>query len=284
MDGNRPISFPYMEVIMKKILSSLVVVALLLAACGQSVKTAEPTTMPSPMPTATPKPAGVTLTYEDSSQVELVTPTGRHVYLDVVDPTKLVKQPMADDILVTNHLDPDFYYPAFADAFPGQQILNSTGKIDLPDVTITGVPSAFSASDPLLEKGGSNYIYVIDVGGLRIAHFGDIGQNALTADQLAALGSVDIAIMEFDNSFVNMNATNMKGFNLMDQVRPRLIIPTAFVSMATMQIAFGRWTGYFNESRTVTITPENLPAETSILPLGILAAAYNNLYHLKPWK
>ena len=81
-----------------------------------------------------------------------------------------------------------------------------------------------------------------------------------------------------------MNATNLKGFNLMDQVKPRLIIPSAHVSMPTMQIAFGRWLGYFTESRTVKITPENLPGKTSVLPLGTLAAAYNNLYHLKPWK
>ena len=51
-----------------------------------------------------------------------------------------------------------------------------------------------------------------------------------------------------------------------------------------MKIAFGRWTGYFTESRTVTFTQENLPAETSVLAVGTLAAAYNTIYHLKPWK
>jgi hypothetical protein len=269
---------------MKKIIPSLVVVALLLTSCGQPVKTAEPTIMPTPIPTPMPKPAGVTLTYEGGAQVELVTPTGRNVYLDVVDTAQLVKQPTADDILLTTHLHTDHYYRAFADAFPGQQILASTGKIDLPDVNITGIASGHNAGDPLLEKGGTNYIYIINIGGLRIAHFGDLGQDAMTAGQLAALGSVDIAIMQFDNSFSNMNAANMKGFNLMDQVKPRLIIPSAHVSMPTMKIAFGRWTGYFTESRTVTITQENLPAETSILTLGNLAAAYNTIYHLKPWK
>jgi L-ascorbate metabolism protein UlaG (beta-lactamase superfamily) len=256
----------------------------ILAACGQPAKTAEPTIVPTSIPTPTPRPAGVTLTYEGNAQVELVTPTGRHIYLDVTDPSQLVKQPTADDILLTTHLHTDHYYKAFADAFPGQQILASTGKINLPDVTITGIASAHNAGDPLLDKGGTNYIYIIDLGGLRIVHFGDVGQDALTAGQLDAIGSVDIAIMQFDNSYSNMNAANMKGFNLMDQVKPRLIIPSAHVSMQTIQIAFGRWTGYFTESRTVTITPENLPAETSILPLGNLAAAYNTLYHLKPWK
>jgi L-ascorbate metabolism protein UlaG (beta-lactamase superfamily) len=270
---------------MKKIAPFLVFIVLLLAACGGPVKTAEPTPTPKPAePTPTPTAAGVILTYEDNAQVELVTPAGRHIYLDVTNPSLFIKQPTADDILLTTHLHTDHYYRAFADAFPGQQILASTGKIELPDVTITGIASGHNASDPLLDKGGTNYIYIIDVGGLRIAHFGDIGQEALTDDQLAALGSVDIAIMQFDNSFSNMNATNMKGFHLMDQVKPRLIIPSAHVSMPTIQIAVGRWTGYFAESRTVMITPDNLPAETSILALGNMATVYNTLYHLKAWK
>ena len=172
---------------MKKILSFLVFFAMLLAACSK------PSTTNGATPT--PKPAGVTLTYEGNAQVELVTPTGRHVYLDVFDPSLLVKQPTAEDILLTTHLHSDHYYQSFADAFPGQQILASTGEINLPDVTITGIASGHNSGDPLLEKGGTNYIYVIDLGGLRIAHFGDIGQDALTASQLEALGSVDIAIM-----------------------------------------------------------------------------------------
>jgi hypothetical protein len=235
-------------------------------------------------PTATQAVQGVSLTYEDNAQVELVTPTGRHVYLDVVNPALFSKQPTADDILLTTHLHGDHYYRDFVDAFPGQKLTDTTGKIELPDVTVTGIASGHNSNDPLLESGGSNYIYVAEIGGLRIAHFGDIGQDALTADQLAALGSVDIAIMQFDNSYSGMNATNMKGFNLMDQVKPRLIIPTAHVSMPTIQIAVSRWTGYFAESRTVTITPDNIPAGTSILILGNMAAVYNTLYHLKAWK
>ena len=261
---------------MKKILCPFVVLVMLLTACSSAGKTISAA--------STPRPAGVTLTYEGNDQVELATPTGRHVYVDVFDPSLLLKQPTAEDILLTTHLHTDHYYKSFADAFPGQQILASSGKIDLPDVSITGIASSHNSIDALLDKGGSNYIYLIEIGGIRIIHLGDIGQDALTVGQLDALGRVDIAIMQFDNSFSNMNATNLKGFNLMEQVKPRLIIPSAHVSMATMKIAFERWTGYFTESSTVTITPENLPAKTGVLPLGTLAIAYNNIYHLKPWK
>ena len=118
---------------------------------------------------------------------------------------------------------------------------------------------------------------------MRIAHFGDIGQDALTDDQLAALGTVDLAITQFSNSFSNMNAANLKGFNLMDQVKPRLIIPT-HSDQATIKIASERWKGYYSESRTVTLSAASLPSGRSILVLGNLSIAYGALFKLEPWK
>ena len=269
---------------MNKSLTFLVLLSVLSAACGQPAKPPEPSPTPTSLPTPTPEAPAVLLTYEDNAQVELVTPAGRHIYMDVTDPSMLVKQPTTEDILLTTHLHTDHYYKDFAAAFPGQQILASTGKIELPDVTITGIAAGHNAGDALLDKGGTNYIYLIQTGGLRLAHFGDIGQDAMTADQLAALGSVDVAVMQFDNSFSDMNASNMKGFNLMDQVKPRLIIPSAHVSKPTIEIAFKRWTGYYAKSRTIPITKAGLPGETGVLVLGNMAVAYNNLYHLQLWK
>jgi hypothetical protein len=259
---------------MKKIMLLFVFVTLLLSACGQP-----------------PKPAVVTLTYEDYAQVELVTPTGRHIFLDHADPTAFIAQPFtaeptANDILLTTHSHQDHYSKSFVDAFPGQKLTFQTGKIELPDVTVSGIASAHNEGDPLLESGGTNYIYIIDTGGLRIVTFGDIGQDALTADQLAALDRVDIAIMQFDNGYSNMDSFNKKGFSLMDQVKPRLIIPT-HVSSLVMKIAFERWTGYYSASSTMQFTRaalDALPAGTGILPLGSLASAYNAIYHLKAWK
>ena len=62
-------------------------------------------------------------------------------------------------------------------------------------VTITGIAPGHNAGDPLLDKGGTNYINIIDLGGLRIAHFGDIGQVALTASQLKKIEWYDDAYL-----------------------------------------------------------------------------------------
>jgi Beta-lactamase superfamily domain len=296
--------YHYPEVLMKKIMTFLFVGALLLAACGQTANTVtlvpiqsptatsvEPTPMPSaattsaeptPIPSAMATSSSVSLTYDDYAQVELVTPIGRHILIDVADPSQLIKSPSADDILLTTHLHDDHYKQSFVDAFPGQQIFDSTGRIELSDVTITGLASAHTASDPFLEKGGTNYIFIIDTGGLRIVHFGDIGQEALTAEQLTAIGAVDVAITQFSNDFSNMDAINRKGFRLVAQVKPHLIIPT-HIDTDTAKLAVDRWKGYYSDTRTITLSPIVLPADESILFLGN-NAAFGASYKLQLWK
>ena len=150
------------------------------------------------------------------------------------------------------------------------------GEIETPDATIRSIASAHTEDDPLLPKNGSDYIFIVDMGGLRIAHFGDIGQTALTAGQLQALGNVDIAITQFDNSFSHMDAINKKGFRLMEQVKPRLILQT-HTSVAAVELARTLWPVLYSEQPEVTVTAERLPAETSLLLLGDDAAFYAGL-------
>jgi hypothetical protein len=243
-----------------------------------------PTTAPTETAT-TASPSGITLTYGDNAQVELVTPTGRHVYIDIWNTSFLTKQPTADDVLLTTHMHPDHYDSAFAGSFPGQKIIMAMGDIRLPDVTVTTIASAHLPTDPISADSATDYIFVIETGGLRIVHFGDIGQEKLTDEQLATIGKVDLAVTQFSNSFSEMNAANRKGFHLMDQVKPRLIIPT-HSDRSTMEIAFGLWNAFSSASRTVAIRQDALPAGTSILFLGNenVIAAYTKLYNLKVWK
>ncbi len=270
-------------------LFSLLFAVIILAACAKPAtpaptSTATPlpaTAIPSPSPTSVP---GITLTYQDNAQVELVTPAGRHIYIDVFSPSPLTKTPGPDDILLTTHLHSDHYYPDFQENFPGKQLFTEEGQIELTDGTIiTGIAAAHNSADPIKAEGSNDYIYIIDVAGLRIAHFGDIGQEALTETQLAALGTVDVAITQFANSFSSMDANNLKGFNLMDQVKPKLIIPT-HSDQATIKIAAERWKGYFSSERTITLSKGNLPETESILCLGLLATAYGAIFKLEPWK
>jgi L-ascorbate metabolism protein UlaG (beta-lactamase superfamily) len=232
-----------------------------------------------------PKAAmGVTLTYAaEPADVEIVTPAGRIVFVDVYDGGNMSRSPTGQDILLTTHFHNDHYSKTLADAFPGRQLLAETGKIELPDVTITGIAAAHDSNDPILDKGGTDYIYIIETGGLRIVHFGDLGQDALTAEQMAAIGKVDVAISQLSNSMSDMDAGNLKGFNLMEQVRPRLFIPT-HSDNDTIKIAVGRWKGFYSTSRTIAISSATLPPERSVLILGSMSLPYGKVLKLELWQ
>jgi hypothetical protein len=269
---------------MKKNLIPLLIGIILLTACSPAATPVPTATVPTAAPSPTPEPAGITLIYENNAQFELITSTGRHIYMDVIDPAQFNAQPTANDILLTTHPHDDHYYKSFAIAFPGQQLFEVTGKIEYPEVTVWTLAAPHNSNDPIVETNATNYICVIDTAGLRIAHFGDIGQDALTNAQLAALGKVDVAITQFNNPYSNMDQTNQKGTNLMAQVMPLLIIPHSHQSKATLQQAAERWGGYYTTSTTLKLSPANMPAKTSLLTLGVVGAAYGSLFNLAEWK
>ncbi|MBN2084792.1 MAG: MBL fold metallo-hydrolase [Anaerolineales bacterium] len=254
---------------------------LLLSACAPSTPAATAT----PEPTATGKPS-VTLTYGDNAQVELVTPAGRHIYIDVWNVSLLTKEPSADDVLLTTHMHPDHYFKDFVESFPGRKITMAAGEIDLPDIKVTAIVSAHLPNDPLDDPAkATNFLFLIETGDLRIVHFGDCGQLSFTAGEMAILGKVDLAITQFSNSFSMMDAANRTGFQQMDQVKPRLIIPTHY-DKATLEIAVGLWPGFYANTRTVTLSPASIPEKTSLLLMGAeyTVGPYASLYKLAEWK
>src|SRR5512137_2660549 len=102
-------------------------------------------------------------------------------------------------------------------------------------------------------------IYNLDIGGLRIAHFGGIGQAEFTAEQLSQLGQVDVALTPLENSASNMNLTNKKGFKLMEQVKPKLIIPThGNANMRIVKYAIELWKNVYVSAGAVTIGRSDL--------------------------
>jgi len=238
---------------------------LLLGACGPSDATS------------------VTLYYEEAAQVELISPHGTRVLIDVFDPDAVGSPPTENDILLTTHGHVDHYHQDFVDSFPGQQICIQEGEIDLPDVTIRGIASAHSAAREI-KPGLGNYIFIVDMGGLRIAHFGDIGQEYLTEEQLEALGEVDIAITQLENSNSHMNMRNKKGFNLMAQAKPKLIIPThGRFDMEVVEYAMELWDVLATDANPVTIDRSDLSDETKLLLWGEVAPSFQTIYDLPGW-
>lgn len=233
------------------------------------------------LPKSTKADDPIKLYYRDPAQVELISPKGSRVFIDVIHPTELSSPPTEKDVLLTTHNHGDHRRLDFVSSFPGKQLDVKTGEIKLKDVTIRGIASAHYEGAEFRLEDGSNYIFIIDMAGLRIAHFGDIGQETLTHEQLTALGKVDIAIMQLANSFSDMTAANNKGFNLMNQVQPKLIIPTHILNPACARIASDKWTAYNSYKKSLSLSTDNLPEATSIIFMGrnanFVKLPYSNL-------
>ena len=240
----------------------------------------------TPSPTSTPGPE-VTLYHEGNAQFELISPEGRRVLIDVYDPDLLSSPPTEQDILLTTHRHDDHFDGGFVGSFPGQQILNEEGRIDLPDVTIRGIASAHSPNEMPVPRGGSNYIFIIDMAGMRFAHFGDIGQEELSQEQLDALGEVDFAMILFGGS---CSQSDDNSFNLVEQFRPKLIIPT-HAAMSSLERATETWETYYGDPwmyvsdiTGVPIGRSDLSDETKFLMLGSWAVACREVYSLPQWQ
>jgi hypothetical protein len=263
-------------------LGCLATIALLLSACQPSPA------IPADLPTSTDAPEGqeITLYYVGkSAQVELTSPQGIRVLIDVAYPSLLTSPATSEDILLTSHRHLDHYYPSFSDSFPGQQLNVEAGEIIAGDVTIHSIVARHAVSNFGAASECDNAIFIVDMGGLRIVHLGDFGEGQFTEEQLSALGEVDVAISLLGNArMFRQILAEQTMFTLMAQLNPALIIPTDHSDQQSIDYAAQQWHGFYSSSKLVTIERADLPGETGFLVLGPLALSYHNLFNLLSWE
>jgi hypothetical protein len=130
-----------------------------------------------------------------------------------------------------------------------------------------------------------NAIYIVEMGGLRIVHFGDFGQDQLPAEKLSTLGTVDVAISLLGNARTFQQILDNKTmFTLKAQVKPKLIIPTEHCDIDSIGYAAQQWQGFYSTNNPVTIGRSDLTDETRLLVLGPLAVSYQKIYSLQLWE
>lgn len=209
-------------------------------------------------------------THSGNAQIELVNQDGERVIIGLYDPSLLTSPASEKDVLLMAcH---DYYLPDFIRDFPGERLLVRVGEIKRPGLYVRGIASDREEREMFLEVDGTNYIFLVEMAGLRIADLGYIGQKRLTSEQLAILGQVDIVLAPLYNFRNGMNAYNRKGFNLIDQIQPKLIIPTG-LDPDSAEDAIEQWPGsYWDEP--FTIERSKLPRETRVLFMGPTARQY----------
>ena len=182
----------------------------------------------------------------------------------VLDPTTMPKKEECDlnpVAILSTHTHPDHVDYIFSNAYDCEKLMFKKGEINTNDFHIYTIQSSHDGDT--ITEDSSNVIVVIEVDGLRIAHMGDIGQTALTEEQLKELGEIDIAFMQFVNSYSSMTLDNKKGFNMMDQLKPKLIIPTHYTdaSMPLFEEKYGTITDVEN---VLEIAKEDIPDQTGM--------------------
>ena len=182
----------------------------------------------------------VKLTWYGQSAFRVDSPGGAVAILDPV-PDKLgYSMPKAKADLVTvshEHFD----HIAVDKATGGPKVLRGLkpggrgwNSIDetVSDIRVTAVGTWHDADKG--KQRGLNSVFVLETGGLRIAHLGDLG-HLLTESQLQAIGRVDVVLVPVGGHFTIDASEALK---VVEQLKPRrVVIPMHFkTSRMTMKV------------------------------------------------
>lgn len=208
----------------------------------------------------------------DVNSFVVTSPQGVRVFLDVVSVPDDLQQALDDprSLFVVTHRHPDHLAYTLARRFQGASLIAEEGRLESGDVRVEVLKS--SHLDDQLD--GTNHIVVVDVAGVRIAHFGDCGQERLTPEQLARIGRVDVMVGQLENVFADADVMNRKGFKVVDQVSPALLVPTHIVGAAAVKLlAEGGRAVEQTEKSVLALTPAVLAKKRAVFMGGNLPLA-----------
>jgi len=124
----------------------------------------------------------------------------------------------ADLVLVTHeHLDHNGVEGVDGDA----PVLRSTaGRLESPLGEVLAIASEHDQAAGT--ERGPNTIFVFDLDGIRVAHFGDFGQRELREEQAAAVGSPDLLFLPVgDGPTIGAE----QAASIVERVQPRWVVP-----------------------------------------------------------
>ncbi len=193
------------------------------------------------------------------------------VLIDPYDPVQLgLKLPkdLISDLAIKTH---DHFDHSNLDAASPEAIrITGPGQYEVKGVAVTGV--ATFHDDKQGEERGRNTIYNIEIDGVKIVHLGDLGQKALTEEQLEELGSCDILLIPV-GAVYTIDAKDAA--NIVTQMEPRIVIPMHY-SIEGLKVELEPVDNFLKEMAIeklepipkLAITREKLPDETQVVLLS----------------
>ena len=167
------------------------------------------------------------LTWLGQSCFVLETATGTRLVMDPIPKGIGYDLPagLKADVVTVSHEHPDHNNTALLVNKP--RVLRGLtsdkkgwAKIDVKvkDVAIRSV--GVYHDDAMGADRGLNTVFLFEVGGLRIAHLGDLG-HVLTDEQLSAIGAVDVLLVPVGGVYT---IDGVQATRVVDQLRPRLVV------------------------------------------------------------
>ncbi len=166
--------------------------------------------------------AGVTVTWYGQSCFAIADKLGHLVLTDPFSPSLGYPTPSVLPTLVTishDHPDHNYTQPFAKNAL----IIRKLGETSAGGLLFNGIRSWHD--DQKGAKRGANRIYLWTMGGLRLAHLGDLGQTQLSKSQLTALRGVDVLFVPVGGVYTIDAGEAAK---IVKQLRPAVVIPMHF--------------------------------------------------------
>ncbi len=106
-------------------------------------------------------------------------------------------------------------------AVPGEPVvLQGPGEYESNGISVIGVQAYHDTTKG--SERGKNTIYNFMIEGLNIVHLGDLGQSALTQEQIGEIGTCDILMIPVGGVYTIDGKTAAE---IVAQLEPRIIIP-----------------------------------------------------------
>jgi len=169
------------------------------------------------------------------------------------------------DVVLVSHSHGDHNNTAVAKGNP--KIVRTEGESTAAGISFLGVSSFHDNSGGA--QRGKNIIFVWEMDGVRLAHLGDLGQQELTADQVAEIGKVDLIFIPVGG---NYTIDAKQATKVMEQLSPKLVFPMHYkTDVANLPIASvdGFLDGKDNVEKAGKnfVVVEELPEKTKVVVL-----------------
>ncbi|MCL5733863.1 MAG: MBL fold metallo-hydrolase [Patescibacteria group bacterium] len=150
------------------------------------------------------------------------------------------------------------------------KIISSAGNFDYKNIKIVGIESFHDDEGGV--KRGKNIIFKFLIDGIKITHFGDIGQLALNADQINVLKDSDIVMIPVGGVYT----VNAEGaIKILNQINPKVIIPMHYgvdglsVALNPVKLFIDEFKVKHYQKDILEITGKHLPQNREIVVLNI---------------